>query len=548
MQIPCRAIGVLVMFHHGTKPIRHAIDLLPTYIRGHQKFKSRVSILKGSVRRGCGYFGGHGIYSLLAHRNQRCVIKISYTQNTKTRSWAAHGEYLQREHAQVAGEKGLGFNQESNSVDIKTTLRQWQKENDPHMFKLIISPENGHKLDLKKHAKDLIQYAQKDLKTKLEWVAIDHHNTDHPHLHILIRGVDDHGKALVIERDYLSHGFRYRSQELATLELGLRLDRDIVQARARQLEREYVTDLDRRLLTKAENSIVSYHTSASDNLLSREQRLLEIGRLKFLENIGLAEKIGAKAWKLNNDLESILQQRQLSNDIIKSRARHNIRTLTHEMPVPTQIQERKPLTGKVVGMGLENELKDQRYLLLEGVDGKVHYLEATNNIVKARDNFEFSNNDIITLEKMRFVNVHGKAIEYIKIQNHHSLDDLQRAPHSRLDRDVIEFVKANSIPPHHNFPEQSFGHEYAGYMMKRFHELEKVKIFTKENEHYRLAPDWEKKIERIARQREFDLRNSMDANKHTQTYEYRQRKQRQLILDDDVRRSRSLEPELGLER
>jgi type IV secretory pathway VirD2 relaxase len=435
------------MFHHGTKPIRHAIDLLPAHIRRHQKFKNRVSNLKESVRRGCGYFGGHGIYSLLAHRNQRCIVKISYTQNTKTRSWAAHGEYLQREHAQVAGEKGLGFNQESNSVNIKTTLRQWQKENDPHMFKLIISPENSHRLDLKQHAKDLIQHAQKDLKTKLEWVAIDHHNTDRPHLHILIRGVDDRGKTLAIERDYLSHGFRHRSQEIATLSLGIRLNRDIVHERTRQIEREYVTELDRSILRKAENSIVNYHIPVSDNLLSRDQRLLEIQRLKFLENLGLAEKVNAKAWELNDKLEISLHERQLSNDIIKSHARHNIQTITHEIPAPTQILERKPLTGKVVGMGLENELKDQRYLLLEGIDGKVHYLEATNSIVKARDNFEFGNNDVITLEKIKFTNEHGKAIEYIKIQNHISLDELQRAPHSRLDRDVIEFVKTNATSP-----------------------------------------------------------------------------------------------------
>lgn len=137
------------MLHHNPKPIRHALDLVPTHIRYRQKFKIGTSKLSGCIRRGNTYFGSYGIYSLLAHRNQRCIVKISYTQNTKTRSWAAHGTYLQREHAQAIGEKGAGFNHESNSIDITTTLRQWQKENDSHMFKLIVSPENGHKLDLK---------------------------------------------------------------------------------------------------------------------------------------------------------------------------------------------------------------------------------------------------------------------------------------------------------------------------------------------------------------------------------------------------------------
>ncbi len=500
------------MFIHSQKTARHALELSPTHVRYN---KYQALNLRRTASRGGSYFASQGIFHLLAHRNQRCVVKISYTKNTKTRSWAAHGEYLQREHAQTKGEKGLGFNYSSDTVDLRSTLRQWQQENDEHVFRLIISPENGHRLDLKQHAKDLVVIVQNDFKTKLEWVAIDHHNTDHPHLHILIRGIDERGKTLIIERDYLSHGFRHRSEDLATRVLGLRLNRDIIHARTLQLEREYVTELDRSILRKAENSIVNYHTPVPDNLFSRQQRLLEIKRLKFLEKHGLAEKINTKAWKLDNNLEMILQQRQLSNDIIKSRANHNINTLTYEMPVPTQVHERKPLTGKVVGMGLENELKDQRYLLLEGIDGKVHYLHATNSIVKARDNVEFRNNDIITLEKIKFVNAQGKTIEYLKIQNHHSLDELQRAPHSRMDRDVIEFVKTHGTRPSYNFPEQSFAHEYANSMVRRINEFEHEKVFTNENNHYSLAPDWEKKLERIAKLRQLDLTNEISQHQLT---------------------------------
>jgi type IV secretory pathway VirD2 relaxase len=211
------------MFSHHTKSARHAIEILPTHIRRAQPKYQRSNLhAKGHAR-----YAPGGIFSLLSHRNQRSVVKISYSKNTKTRSWAAHGEYLQREHAQSRGEEGLGFNHERNAIDIKTTLRQWQKEDDSHFFKLIVSPEHGQKLDLKQHAKDLIEHVQKDLRTKLDWLAIDHHNTDHPHLHVLIRGVDERGKEIVIERDYLSHGFRHHSQELATRVLGIRLEREI---------------------------------------------------------------------------------------------------------------------------------------------------------------------------------------------------------------------------------------------------------------------------------------------------------------------------------
>jgi type IV secretory pathway VirD2 relaxase len=498
------------MFTDNNKPIRHALELLPAHIRSAKPTYKRSNLRA----RGNGNYTPGSISSLMARNNQRCVVKISYTKNTKTRSWAAHGAYLQRDHAQTVGEKGLGFNNESDAIDIKNMLRQWQKENDPHVFKLIISPEHGYKLDLKKHAKDLIQHVQKDLKTKIEWVAIDHRNTDSPHLHLLIRGIDERRKKLIIDRNYLAYGFRHHSQELATRVLGRRLRREITLEREHQIEHKHVTAIDRNILRKAENFVVNYHTPLSNSLYSREQRLLEIKRLKFLEILGLAEKVDNKSWKLSDSLEITLHNMKLSNSIIEAHARHNIRTLSYETPTPTQIQEHKPLTGKVVGMGLENELKDERYLLLEGIDGKVHYLQATKSMVNARDNFEFNNNDIITLEKKKFVNEQGNTVEHLKIQNHQSLEKLERTPNSRLTRDVINFVKEHHAPPQNHFPEHSFAHQYVNAMIKHFQKFKHEKIITLAKEHYQLTYDWERKLSRLIDERSGELtRNNNDYRK-----------------------------------
>jgi type IV secretory pathway VirD2 relaxase len=502
------------MFNHSPRSTRHSLELLPAHIRGnnfdHLKFplttpkRTRGKFIRSA--RGC------GIFYITKKRNQRCIIKISYTKNTKTRAWAAHGEYLQREHAQREDEKGWGFNNQSNSIDLKYTLREWQKSRDEHLFRLIVSPENGLRIDLKRHTRDLLIQMEKDLKTKLEWAAIDHHNTDYLHVHILIRGRDDHGKTLIIEREYLSRTIRHRSEGLATRELGLRNERDLIQTRELRLECKYLTEIDRNLRHKAVNNIVSYHTPVPNSLASREIRLLEISRLKFLEKIGLVEKISAKSWQLHDEMEILLKKMQLSNDIIKSRARHNIRTITHEMPIPTQIHENKPLTGKVVGMGLEDELKDQRYLLLEGIDGNVHYIQATNSLIKARDNFKFYNENIITLENNKFTNEHGKTIDYHRVTNHFKLIDMEKEPKSRLDLDVIEFVKINSSKPNSNFPIQSFAYEYVKTMAKRFHELEKENIFIKTRDRYELAPHWKKKLDLIVKKRQHTFNMELQRN------------------------------------
>ena len=44
--------------------------------------------------------------------------------------------------------------------------------------------------------REQMQQMEADLGTKLDWIAVDHHNTGHPHTHILLRGVTEDGKTL----------------------------------------------------------------------------------------------------------------------------------------------------------------------------------------------------------------------------------------------------------------------------------------------------------------------------------------------------------------
>jgi len=38
--------------------------------------------------------------------------------------------------------------------------------------------------------------AERDLGTKLDWIGVDHWNTDNPHVHVLVRGKADDGRDL----------------------------------------------------------------------------------------------------------------------------------------------------------------------------------------------------------------------------------------------------------------------------------------------------------------------------------------------------------------
>ena len=101
--------------------------------------------------------------------------------------------------------------------------------------------------DLRSFTRELIADAERDLGTKLDWVAVDHWNTDNPYVHVLVRGRADDGRDLVISRDYISRGFRARAEERVTLELGPRTEQEIRSALEKEVEAGRWTNLDRAL-------------------------------------------------------------------------------------------------------------------------------------------------------------------------------------------------------------------------------------------------------------------------------------------------------------
>src|SRR6059036_2600449 len=170
----------------------------------------------GARQRGSRLGRGRAFLGGVDARWQRSTVKASYSRNGRSASWAAHGTYLAREGAQREGGKGRGFSAEREGIDLTATLRGWQRAGDARLWKFIVSPEHAERLDLKAHARALVSHMERDLGTHLEWVAIDHYNTDNPHVHLLVRGRDGAGRELRIPREYLSSGLRHRSQELAT--------------------------------------------------------------------------------------------------------------------------------------------------------------------------------------------------------------------------------------------------------------------------------------------------------------------------------------------
>ena len=347
---------------------------------------------------------------------QRSVVKVSYSRNARSASWSAHGRYLAREGAQRDDAKGLGFDSTRDDISLSQLLADWQKAGDARLFRIIVSPENGAEMDLKEHARELVAQMERDLGTRLEWAAIDHHNTDNPHVHILLRGVTESGKALSIDRAYIRSGIRDRSQEIASRKLGLRLERDILDSRRQAVTRDQFTEIDRALLARADSrNIVTFNGAQPRNEAARERQAQDLGRLGFLESIGLARRVDQHSWRISPDLEQTLREHQLSLDIIKTRARHLDQI--HDRQAPVLLTELKPgeqVTGRVIGTGIENETTDRRYLLIEGNDGRLHYIRQTPAIEKARGEQRLRVGETVTLSGREFEK-NGRKVSYVQV-------------------------------------------------------------------------------------------------------------------------------------
>ena len=287
-----------------------------------------------------------------------------------------HMAYLKREGVTRDGASARMFDAASDDADAKVFAER--SEEDRHHFRFIISPEDASELEnVRAFTRELMVDAERDLGTKLDWVGVDHWNTDNPHVHVLIRGRADNGQDLVISPDYISRGFRERASQRVTLELGPRSELEIRSTLEREVEAERWTSLDRSLRAIADDcgGVLDLRPGSPDE--DPELRRLMLGRAAKLERLGLAEQVGSARWMLKPGIEQTLRDLGTRGDIIK--------TMHHAMSVGGRDPDvsgfalhadepASPVIGRLVARGLHDELRGSAYAIVEGVDGRTHHL------------------------------------------------------------------------------------------------------------------------------------------------------------------------------
>ena len=337
---------------------------------------SRGHIKPGALRRGMGT-GVRAASGLIAPGSRRVIVKARYTRISAGDLGAAraHLKYIQRDGVTREGDAGQLYSADRDQADGASFLDRSQS--DPHQFRFIVSAEDSMRLEeLKPFVRDLMNQMERDLETQLDWVAVDHFNTGHPHTHIVIRGRDDQGKDLVMARDYIGHGVRARAQGLITLELGPESELERTQKLRNEVAQERLTRLDRSLIARAKDSVLAL---PADPAANREQTALRNGRLQTLERLGLAEQRQKGVWQLDRSLDVKLRQLGDRADKFKMMQRAlqdaGIDRAASALALFEKKPRKTPLIGKIVGVGMIDEISDRTWVILDAVDGRVHYAE-----------------------------------------------------------------------------------------------------------------------------------------------------------------------------
>jgi len=349
-----------------------------------QRFVSQV--LKQVSKSGAHASGAHGVRPAstfgrgrvaagmagrtLGATARRVVIKSRYVVLKKAgaNSVSTHLRYIERDGVTREGQRGQAYGPETDTADLKAFEERGR--GDRHQFRFIVSVEDAEQLEeLRGYTRELMQRMATDLETRLDWVAVDHWDTDNPHTHVVLRGRAANGQDLVIAPDYVAHGMRMRASELATEWLGPRTELEIRQGLLREVEQERLTSLDRALLRQASVNIVDLAEKPN----GQQRGAMLRARLQQLEAMELAERIDSNRWRLSPRMESTLAAMGERGDILRTMHRA-LRGQQRECVMFETVQE-ESIIGRIADKGLADELNDRGYLVVDGIDGRAHYFK-----------------------------------------------------------------------------------------------------------------------------------------------------------------------------
>ena len=339
-------------------------------------FRKMRKSAKGLARRSG---GSQQRFAARSAFHRRVVVKASIKRmgGAGSRILRSHLDYIERDGTGENGERAQLYSDVGVEADKESFVGR--TEDDRHHFRFIVSPEDASELQsLTEYTRDLVHEMERDLGTKLDWVAADHFDTGQPHTHLIVRGKRDDGTDLVIPRDYIARGLRERAQGLAELELGPVSEIEGRNRMARMVRQDRLTAIDRSIFNQARDGVIDLSDQQSPRLQWKDR--LARARLRYLSKLELAEPMGSGRWRIDGAAETTLKRMGERGDIIKAMHRAMRDTQTPRLMDANSIfdpsaEGAKPVTGAILSKGVADDVTDRGFIVIDSLEGKPVYVD-----------------------------------------------------------------------------------------------------------------------------------------------------------------------------
>jgi type IV secretory pathway VirD2 relaxase len=293
--------------------------------------------------------GGGGALKAHAHYIARDAAgrndlsdELAHERSEAREAGRDHAAYLSRSED---GARPVFYDATSEGLEGADRIEGWARSDKRH-FRVVLSAENGDRLhDLPSYTREVMARAEVALGTKLQWLAVDHHDTNNPHTHIVIRGRRAKGQDLVIPRDFIKYGFASIARDVATEALGPRSPADERKALDRDVLRHAPTRLDRLIAPQLDehSQVRLAHLRAPNGDLDMTRALK--ARANQLKHMGLATEIKRNVLAFDSGWQDRLKAMELHLDIRKRlmMERTQMRTPTPTPPLSIERISRSPL-------------------------------------------------------------------------------------------------------------------------------------------------------------------------------------------------------------
>lgn len=291
--------------------------------------------------------------------SQRATMKMTYAKTSSTRL-SNYVAYITRAKAGENEARPTLYSAREN--DVEPTEAYKTRKHEQIFFRVMLSPERGHEMDMTEYTRSVMQRWEKATEQPLVWYAANHYNTETPHSHVLIRGVDRRGNQVRFDPRFVKRNGREFAMEAATAKLGLRTRKDLERDLSAQVRARRMTSLDYQLLRR--------QRSHSEDLVA-PRTMYEERRVRHLAKLGLAkEGVRPNSWKMAKDWTAALSEMGKHTDRVK---RMNKAVDGREKPHMVWDSSVGKITGFIRDHEYEDESAQVKYAVIETKD-RVYYL------------------------------------------------------------------------------------------------------------------------------------------------------------------------------